>query len=351
MKINREQFLTALDYCTPGLAAKEILDQSLCFVFTNGIIHTYDDECACRLPSPLDDTIEGAVPNQKLLNNLRKLPDETIDVTAKNGKLVIKGKGKEAQIRMEKEILLPISIIENPTEWQPLPESFGDAIGLVQQAAGFDDNKFSLTCVHVTPNYVEACDYFQVCRWNLQTGFNSSVLMRRNAVKHVASMGAQEFSETSSWVHFKNARGLILSCRRYTDVSEYPDLDRNMSLAGQPLSLPKSLGEAIDRAKDFIAPKGDEHDQVKIDLRPGILRVTGCDGQDLYTEKKRVDYTGQPISFMLPPDVLVDIIKKHGKCEVTEEHMIVQGSSYKYITGLSKSSNGKEEENETTEDE
>jgi hypothetical protein len=352
MQLNREQFLNTLQYCAPGLAKKEISEQSRCFVFLDGNIFTYDDECACRIPSPLGTSLESAVPNERLLVNLQKLPDETIDVTVKGGELVIKGKNKETLLRMEQVVdtmRSALGSVQRSEDWHPLPESFGDAVGLVQQAAGFDDNKFSLTCIHVTPNYIEACDYFKICRWSLQTGFTSDVLMRRSAIKNVTGMGAIEFSETSNWVHFRNARGLVLSCRRYTDVSDYPNLDKNMQLAGEALSLPLSLGEVIDRAKDFLAPKGDNHDQIKVDLRPGMLRITGSDGRDLYREKKKVEYTGQPLSFMLPPDVLTEIVKKHGKCcEVTNQHLIVKGTSYRFITGLSRDSDGEEKKEEGT---
>jgi hypothetical protein len=342
--INREQFLAILESCRPGLAQKEIIDQSRCFVFFDGLIYSYNDEVACHIASPFGKDFVGAVHHEKLLNCLNKLQEEMVDVSVKDNELLVKGKNKCGHFRMEAKIAMPLEVIEKPKDdqWQTLPERFGEAVGLVQKCAGMDDNKFSMTCVHITPNYVEAGDYYQICRWDMQTGFAKDLLVRRNAIKHVKDMGANQFAETERWVHFKNPRGLILSCRRYVDnVVEFPDFNTGLSVTGKPLSLPKALKETADRAKDFIGAQGSDHDELYIDLKPGpggkgAIRITGRDGIDWYEEVKRVEYTGDEMHFMLPPAVLQEVVEKHSNCEVTEEALIVKGSNYKYITGLTK---------------
>ena len=50
MKINKQQFIEALELVKPGLAAKEIIEQSTSFVFRAGQVITYNDEVAVHAP-------------------------------------------------------------------------------------------------------------------------------------------------------------------------------------------------------------------------------------------------------------------------------------------------------------
>ena len=58
---------------------------------------------------------------------------------------------------MEREVLLPVDAVEVPEKWRRLPEDFLEAVSIVQQTAGRDESQFSLTCVHISPDWVEAC--------------------------------------------------------------------------------------------------------------------------------------------------------------------------------------------------
>jgi len=74
--VKRIELLGCLELLTPGLAKKELIEQSACFVFRDGLAQTFNDEVACSMKA--DYGIEGAVPAEPLLNLLRQLPDENI---------------------------------------------------------------------------------------------------------------------------------------------------------------------------------------------------------------------------------------------------------------------------------
>ncbi len=131
-RVKRENLLKQLEAVSPGLSAKEILEQSSCFVFKGGEVLTYNDEVACRADCPLPD-IEGAVPAKPLLAILAKLPDDDIDVAIDEGKMIVKGKGRKTTIPMEAEVLLPVDNIDKPGEWKKLPSEFGEALAIVMR--------------------------------------------------------------------------------------------------------------------------------------------------------------------------------------------------------------------------
>lgn len=345
--VNREKFLQCLEAASPGLSPRDIVEQSSSFVFRNGHVVTFNDEVSVRARSPLPKDFTGAVRAQPLLEVLRKLTDEEVGVEASESELRVAGKGRKAGLRLEREVVLDLSAVEQPGEWLPLPPEFGEAVATVAGCAGKDESQFTATCVHVAPGWVEASDDFQLCRWRLQTGGDQSYLVRHTALKHVAGLGAAQFALTPGWVHFK-APGLVLSCRRYHD--EYPDMTPFFKVNGSPAQLPKALVEAAERASIFTKENPD-NDHVLVELRPGRLRLKGTGVYGWYSETKKLpDYDGAALGFRISPKLLADLVQKHDRCVLAADKLKVNGGKYMYVTALTASEAPQAETTATTED-
>lgn len=330
-KLNREEFLHQLEGVQPGLSSREIIEQSSCFVFKNGRVMTYNDEVACRQKCAAP--ITGAVQSGPLLSILRKLVEDEIELEETDGELVIHGKRRKCGIRREAEVLLPIDKVDKPGEWKPLHEEFLESINMVQACASHDESQFALCCVHLHPKHVEACDNYQATRVKMATGISASTLVRRDAIKHITSMGMTEFSETESWLHFRNPAGMVLSCRRY--IEEYPDLKEFLEFDGSAIVLPKGLGEAAEKASIFSAESSDDN-QVTVDLMPGKLRIRGTGSQGWYEERRKVDYDGTDLSFLIAPSLLIDLVAKHNEAVITTGKLRVDGGGkWRYVACLS----------------
>ncbi len=334
-KVNREGFLHSLESVEAGLASRETVEQSSCFIFKKGRVYTFDDEVSCSGKIALNGEFTGAVKAEKLLNLLRKLKAEEIQLETSDTELLVKGKGaQKSGILMEREITLPISAVDKPKEWFPLHREFTEAINIVQHCAGKkDDFQFYRTCVHLHPKWVEACDNFQLCRWKMKTGIKEPILVRQSSIKHVTSLGMMEFSETQSWIHFRNPNGVVLSCRRYID--EFPDLNEVLKTIGVPITLPKGLVEAADIAKDFASENADNK-QISIELLPGKVRVKGQGVSGWFSDAKKINYNGPRIKFLIAPDLLINLVKKHNDCEVSANSLRVVSDAYIYMSWLYK---------------
>lgn len=329
--VNREELLRTLEMLQPGLATREAIEQSKCFAFVGGDVCTYDDETSVRMPSKLPNMADCAVPAKALLELLRKLPEVEIDVRLAGGELLIAGKSRKAGIAVEKDVLLPIQNVERPKKWVKLHEEFAEAVGIVQECAGKDETQFSLTCVHVHPKWVEACDNFRATRYKLETGVSEPCLVRRDSLKHVVGLGAAELAETKSWLHFRNPAGLVLSCRR--SLEEYHDLGEFLKSKGSPATLPKGLAEAAEKAEVFSAENAEDN-LVSVELRPGKLRIRGQGVSGWYQESKKIAYDGQPLHFLISPKLLGEITRKHNECSISDRALIVNGGKFKFVTCL-----------------
>ncbi len=330
MHVNRSQLLSALESVSPGLAKREILEQSSCFCFGGNIVQTFNEEICCTAAIPC--TLTGAVAAGPLLSQLGKWPEPEIDISTKNGQLILKGKGRRAGIRMEAEVLLPVDLVEQPGKWHPLPPEFAEAVGLAVACAATTDDAFNLTCVHVAPGWVEACDNYQILRYTIRTGGKQPWLMRREAAKHIPALGMTEISLTPGWAHYRNAGGLVLSCRRYLD--DYGDLTNLFDVPdAQPAALPGGLAEAVANAKDF-AQEGTEYDQVRVIIRPDLLHLRGEGAMGFYEQRIRTAYNGPPLEFCIGPALLTEIAKRHKEVLLSPDKLKVDGGKWQYVACL-----------------
>jgi DNA polymerase III sliding clamp (beta) subunit (PCNA family) len=331
MIINREEFLQQLESVVAGLSAREIIEQSKCFVFKDKKVMTYNDEIACVQDSCL--SIEGAVEATSLISLLRKLQEKELDIQTEEEQLLIRGKRKRAGIKMETDIKLPIDMLEIPEKWKTLPTDFADAISVVQSCASSDESNFASSCIHVTPEWIEACDNYQASRYTMPLKIKHNILIRKESLKHILSLDMTQFSETKNWIHFKNPSGLTLSCRRW--IEDFPNITELLNMTGSKVVLPKGLIEASEKAEIFSVENAEDN-QVVVKLQPGKLKISGRGVSGFYEEIKKVKYKGKPISFAIAPSLLIYLIEHHNACMISENNLKVDSGKYQYVTVLQK---------------
>lgn len=342
--VNRENLLNALHSVQPGLATRETIEQSTCFIFRKGKVWTFNEEIACSIPSGLDKSFQGAVASKKLTELLEKTDDDEIRMEQANGELLISGKGWKSGIRMEQEILLAIDSVESAQDWKELPSDFVDGLNIVSDCASSDASRFEATCIHFHPKWIEACDRTQLARYTMKTGVGKSFLVRRDSIKHVASLGLTEIAQTETWVHFRNAKGLILSCRRFMD--EYPDLTKLLDVHGEQTVLPSSLAEAVQKAEIFSS-ENSEVNRVLVEIRPGKMRVKGQGVTGWYWKSKPIKYKGKALGFLIAPKLLVQITDRSTHCEITPERLKVTSDKWTFIACLAKPEEVEEQQRES----
>jgi len=330
MKIDRKTLLSELESVVPGLATKEIIEQSNCFVFRNQQVQTFNDEVAVTASTCLD--IEGVVPAKPLVALLRKLKEEELAIELSDGELLVKGKGRRAGIRLETEVRLCVDVVEDVEKWKKLPDDFLKALGVVVQCVGTDASFFACTCVHLHPKWMEGSDNYQVIRYPLKTGIEGETLVPRTAIRHVISLGPVEFSETDSWIHFRNKQSVTMSCRRY--VEGFPDIGPILDIKGKPITLPKGIDDIVDRATVFGGDSGVEVTPLLVKLRPGWMKLEsrGIDGW--YAEKQEIKYDGEPMSFTIAPKLLLEVLRRGCECQLADGRLKIDGGDWSYVTCL-----------------
>jgi hypothetical protein len=329
IKIDRKELLSQLDIISPGLAPRDIVEQSSCVVFKDGYVMTFNDEIACRMETNLNLT--GAITASALIETLRKMSEDIVEVEIKDEEIIIHGKRRKIGIAREATILLPIDSLDTTDEWHPLPEQFSDAADMVLPCCGKDEQRFNLTCIHLYRRGIDASDNMQYGHYKIKLPLSEDVLIRAASMRHVVPMGVTEIAVTPSWAHFRNSRGLIISCRRWPDTWE--DYSAFTSQTGTPAKFPKALSKAAELAGGISNQNADDT-QVTVSIKQGRLKLTATGVRCWSEELKKIEYDGEPMSFKIDPVLLSKICKEHNSLEIGANAIIVRSNKFTYVTAL-----------------
>lgn len=342
-RINREELLKQLEAVSAGLSPRDIIEQSSCFVFQGKKVVTFNGEAACW--SPCSIGVTGAVSAKPLLDVLRKMAEETIELSTTENKLVIHGKqNRRARIAMESEITLPFKEIKEPKKWNTLPADFLEAVDMVHRCCGKDTDRLE-TFVHLHKEKVEAIGEHQVGHFRTRIDLPENVIVHKDSVKHVVSLGMTEVGVTDKWVHFRNPTGLVLSCLKGAGEEDYPSTEKALSIKGQRINLPRGLESAIERAAIFSRENPEDED-VAVYLKPGKVIIVGTSASGDWREPKSLDYKGEPMDFLINPKLFQDICRKHHEAWVTPDVLKVKQGKFTFVTALGTKEDKQEAETE-----
>ncbi len=331
-KVNRIEFINTLARVEAGLSPRAFIDQSDCYVFQSGWVSSFNDEICCRAKSGLPAELTGAVHAKPLKDALGAMTADEVTINFKEKEFqVVAGRHERAGIRMEREIVLPVDEVSVPEQWIVLPPDFSTAVNKVMDAAGTNDEEFLSVCVHIHPEYVEATDRKQMCRYRLETGVDQSFLVRAKSIAPMVKLDVVKIGQTDEWVHFRN-KSLIFSCRRH--VEDYFKLDEVFDFRGTATKLPRGGDTAASLAGTFC--EGKDNDKVLVTLKPGWMNVRG-EGSYGYGERDlEMEYDGDDLTFRLAPQMLTKLVKDAVDCELDGTKLCIRGERWTYLTVLGK---------------
>jgi hypothetical protein len=348
-KMNRQVLLSKLELVQPGLARWEIVEQATSYIFKDGSVFTYNEEVACRADSGLAPEFTGAVQSTRLLAVLKRLEGKNLDIRNGDGRLILESVKKRdvggkrvpywrARLALQKSVRLPMDKVEMPTKWRKLPHDFPDAVKIVSACIGKDTSRWDYTCVHVSPNFVEASDTKQAIRYSLKTGFKDSILVPGKSIRPVGDLAVTGFAETEKWVHFRmRDEGLVYSCLRYQDKFKV-DLGKIMAERGEKTELPDNLDKAADAGRELASESDDK--LLRVRIKDGFMRVRGVGVTgDIYVDKE-MRYDGDSMEFVITPELLAEIGRRAKEAEITKPNekgdrkLRVDGGKWVYVASL-----------------
>jgi DNA polymerase III sliding clamp (beta) subunit (PCNA family) len=332
MKINRNELIDILKAVKPGLANKEVIEQSTHLIFQNNKLVTYNNEIMVSHPVELE--IEGAVEADQLYSLLNKSKDEEINLSVEKESLLIRGKKFKAGLRIAPEIILPFKDITIPRRWNKLPEKFIEALKFCSFSADTDISKPVLTCLHLHDYNIESCDNQRLTRYGVSDyAAPDSLLIPVRAISDLINYPITEYAYNDSWAHFKTKDKVVFSCRILKD--EYPDLSEFIRMRGNKIIFP-DLIESLERAEIFTNTEITKERLVELILESNSLLVKSEGDKGWYEEKYRMKYTGKKVQFKINAQFLKEILIYLKEAIITNDRLKFVGDNFVHILTLVK---------------
>ena len=335
MKIKKQTLQNALSLVKPGLAGKELIEQSTSFAFMGKTVVTYNDEIS--LSHPVEGlNIVGAVKADELYQLLSKLKQDEIDVEVTENEIIIVAGKSRAGLTLQQEIKLPLDEITEATDWKRLPSDFIENLTLARQSCGVDMSRAVLTCVDVSSKGVmTSSDGFSVFRINPEKPTKQrGYLLPGTIAREVIKLKPIEYCESEGWVHYKTAEGTVLSCRIFED--KFPSVDNLLPVEGETITFPEKIIEMLDRAGVFSQREHSLDESITIQLENKKLKVKSESDNGWYEEEVNLRYTGKPLSFNVTPQLLQRMLEKTQQCIVstTINRIRFETDKWEYIAVL-----------------
>lgn len=306
MKVKVKEFIKVLSAVKPGLANKEILEQSTNFIFLNRNIVTYNDEI--MISHPFQFEFSGAINAENIFTLLSKIKEDEIEVEQTDKELKFSGINTKFKsgVVCDTEIKLPISEINIPDKWKKLPEGFLDAIKYTSTSVSNDASRPQLTCLHFTSNSVESCDNYRITKYTLKGFPYESLNIPFRLIADIHKYKPTHIAVGDGWIHFKNADGVIYSCRDFS--GEFPDLSGFLEVEGTEIYFPKDILESIDRAKVLATEELTKDRLIEIALSKNELTIKSQSEYGWYNESFRIRYSGVEVVFKVSAGILAEIL-------------------------------------------
>lgn len=340
LTLERAAFLNALGKVRPGLATKEVAQQSTYYVFSGGRVMSFNDSICVSCPLPGGEEIEGAVRADELYQYLSAATTDTVDITIEETMTVQSGKST-AGLPWSPEILSPILQLDSLVqawdgEFTEVSPDLVQAMEFALFSCARDLSHPALSCVHLSKdNGVESCDNYRATRWRIEC-IPADALVPATSVKELIGHPVTGVRVSEEWIHFSQPGGVVFSCRTYGD--SYPDLSPLFvaeETTIQTIDLPKDeLIDLLTRAKIFTRQDVFLREQVEIKATKGRLYVF-AEGPYGWMKEWTSTSKEQEFSFMIHPKFLIDILMGEAyECAIAGNKILFEGGEWQHLVAL-----------------
>lgn len=331
MKVKKTDLKEALEIVKPGLAGKEMIEQSTSFAFLNGEVITFNDNISLRHPVPGLE-IEGAIKATELYELLSKMKSDEIVIHEKEKELVIKAGKSKAWFTLTPEVLLPIDSIGKMGSWEELPEDFSKALRFAAGACAQDFATPVLTCVHVEQDgMISGTDRFRIATYQLSEKLPvDTFLIPQGSINEVVKLNPTKIASGEGWIHFGTEKGTVLSCR--TMKGDFPDCTPFLKKEGPAMEFPESALEALERVAVFSKREIVSEEEIKVTFTEGKITFESQSDYGRAKEYDHIDYEGDEISFAVTPYLLRDILAETRQFTFNKKRLTFKGDKWYYIT-------------------
>jgi len=333
MQIEKNKLIKAMEPVRPGLASKEMIEQSTSFCFKDGNIITFNDDISVSFPIPELKELTGAINANEFYNFVKKINVDEIALEITENEIQLKAGRSRVGLKLQTEVVLPLGEIGKIKKWTKLPDNFAVAINFCMNAASRNMTEAKLTCVHINEDIVEASDRFRIAHYKMSDKVQiDKFLIPANTCAKLVKIFPSEIAAGEGWVHFKDDNKAVISCRIFDE--EFPNTAPHMKTKGKELTFPKQTLQLLERAGIFAKRDYSLDESVSISVKDGKMQVKAESEAGWYKEVVKIEYKGDDIEFKITPSLLKGIITETNTGIIDSNKIVFSGENWKYLTML-----------------
>jgi len=335
MKLDREEFLGALDDLGAGLSPKELVQQMTHYNFMGKYIVTYND--LVSIYHPFETGFVCSVKAESFRNVLSKIKESELNIEKRSKEVEKEVKNIAGEVTGTKMVTIHTLFLETETteaefpvslegdlteslvnlekelegEWEALPEDFAEAAYLCMFSASRDAQTGTLTCLRVEGSDLFACDGNRAMWYKVETDMQD-FLIKAGCAKELRDLEVTSYKISKSWVHFKNEKGVVVNIRKI--LGEYKKKIRDIFKIeeGEEFLMPVELKEAIDLCGVVYGDSAITDKQVflSIENKIAICSSTLMGGISVKKSVPIPFYNGQDLSFYINSVFIDEVIER-----------------------------------------
>ncbi len=330
MKINRIELLEILKKIKPGLANKDIIEQTTHFIFTGKNILTYNDQIS--ISHPFESELICSIPADEFYKILNEIDEEEIDLSLQENILHFQTKKINVELSINLEIDKAL-LIEADENWKRLPSNFLEGISFCLFSASKDMTHPVLTAIYINENKITSSDNYRISQYYTKGKIKDSFLFSASIIKELTKFPVVQYSINDSWIFFKTEDEIIFSCRQIE--GEFPDTSSIFEIKGEEIILPEETKKAIDVSSILAEGEFESDKKITVNIKNGKLT---CSGQ---RDIGKINFTikadslkGKEFTFGINPDFFKMILLKTNSVIIDENKLLFIAENFKHIISL-----------------
>jgi hypothetical protein len=318
----------------PGLAKKDIVEQTTHFIFTGDEVITYNDQI-CIL-HPLKTAFTGSVKADDLYRIISSIPDKECELVQEKTQLRVLSKSTKAGFALlgEKDIhtrIRNLGLIEEK-QWSPLPEDFIAGVFLCMFSASKDETSAPNNCIFVNGKDMWAGEEVRISHYMLKESM-PTFLLKASAAVELVKFPVKEYCIGDSWLHFKTEDGVVFNAIRMIGEDKYPDLAEYFEVEGSTIQLPQELKSVVESIAAMTEAEIELEKTIEIEIRDKKLR---CEAkkEKAWAEKFVDIETDEHALFHINPVFLAQVLDKSTSATIGEYVVRFEAGSFKHVIAL-----------------
>jgi len=334
--MKRDELIKVLKTVMPGVSKGDALLQGAdAFVFTPGLVQTYNDHLSVSHPANIDVT--ASVKAVEMVRVLEKMAGLDVQMKVEDNQLMVTDGNTNLAMKLM-EVQTP-SLIEaldlEGLEWNPIPKDFLPAIDLCLSSVSNNPAHGVLNGIKVDGTDLLASDNYRVA-WSVIGEPMREFIIPGLATAALLKIPDLESYAVSTWVHFMNKEGAVFSSRLLG--GDFPsDTMKGLFPANEDsveYELPEALKPALERAAIMTSSQDGVMEYVTLSRKGDNLLVQGERQFGSVLDKVPAGEAGFPVDTQINinPKFLLDIMGMTRKFRMSGSLLIFGGEGFLYLS-------------------